>query len=241
MKLWTTFHDDPKVQNLSDKAFRYYVNALSWCGHHDRDGIFECIGKPPKFLEELIASDLFIPQVDGYSFYIHGWDKRQISREDMERKRAAGKKAADARWTAERNATPHANRMHAAVQVPNAKVEVEEQVKGEKNPAPAARARDELFDSLAEATGRNPYEMTRTDQRATATALADIKRATGWVTAAEIQARAENYRLHMPQVTLTPSALAKHWAMCAKPPTAAPKLKAARGLALADQLEAQGR
>ena len=42
------------------------------------------------------------------------------------------------------------------------------------------------------------------------------------VTTMEIQRRAANYRLHMPDAMITPSALAKHWATCDHPPKSVP-------------------
>jgi len=46
-------------------------------------------------------------------------------------------------------------------------------------------------------------------------ALSDIKSVCPELTIAEIQRRSANYRTHY-SATLTPSALAKHWALCDK-------------------------
>ena len=83
-----------------------------------------------------------------------------------------------------------------------------------------ARPRDLLFDALAEATDGSPYELTRPALRACGVAKANIIHVSPDVTPEEIRRRAENYRLHMPGLTLTASALAKHWARCARPPPA---------------------
>jgi len=48
--------------------------------------------------------------------------------------------------------------------------------------------------------------------------LPDIKAVCPSVDAAEIGRRAQNYRLHMPQVTISAPALAKHWAKCETAP-----------------------
>lgn len=85
--------------------------------------------------------------------------------------------------------------------------------------AKPTRERDAAFDALATACGCNPREMTRPDARACAVAAADIRRVMANVDGAEIARRAANYRLHMPDCSLTPSALAKHWAKCASGPT----------------------
>lgn len=85
--------------------------------------------------------------------------------------------------------------------------------------APAApRARNELFDALAVAEGSNPHQLTQPAAKTIGKALADIRRACPGLTPAEIAKRATNYRLHMPDATLTASALAKWWAKVGTPP-----------------------
>jgi crotonobetainyl-CoA:carnitine CoA-transferase CaiB-like acyl-CoA transferase len=81
---------------------------------------------------------------------------------------------------------------------------------GNRSPK-AARSRDELFDALATATGRNPREMTEGEMRACAVALASIRKASPAVTADEIKNRAANYQRMFPHAALTPHAIANHW------------------------------
>lgn len=104
VKLWTTLHDDPGVLRLSDGAFRYYINAWSWCGHHETDGVFEVFGKHPRQVAELLGHGKFEPTDDPNKFAIHGWPGRQESSAKAAQRSARGKAAADARWNAERNA-----------------------------------------------------------------------------------------------------------------------------------------
>ncbi|WP_052362048.1 hypothetical protein [Geminisphaera colitermitum] len=84
--------------------------------------------------------------------------------------------------------------------------------------APKPRQRDPLFDALAAVDGSDPAQLTKPAARAVGVALADIRRVVPGLTPDEIARRAANYRLHMPDVTLSASALAKWWAKCANPP-----------------------
>ncbi|EIP96852.1 hypothetical protein OpiT1DRAFT_01277 [Opitutaceae bacterium TAV1] len=86
-------------------------------------------------------------------------------------------------------------------------------------PPPSPRRRDPLFDALAAVDGSDPAQLTKPAARAVGVALADIRRVAPGLTPDEIDRRAANYRLHMPDVTLSASALAKWWARCASPPS----------------------
>lgn len=154
VKLWTTLHDDTDVKRLSDRAFRAYILAWSWCGRHETDGIYDVFAElvGAKALEELVRREKLIPLDDGEHYAIRGWGKRQITKDEIEKRRAAGKAAADARWTTRRNA----NRIADG----NTEEQVEEQVREERGTVtpsgkPAARStlvtHDQLY--LAERIG----------------------------------------------------------------------------------------
>lgn len=74
------------------------------------------------------------------------------------------------------------------------------------------RRRDALFDALAEACQLAPEDLTPSARGALNRALKDL-RAVG-ATPDEIHRRAGQYRQMWPAVTLTPTALARHWAEC---------------------------
>lgn len=83
--------------------------------------------------------------------------------------------------------------------------------------APAARARDIVFDALCEACGWDPTALTKTAARATGVAASEIRRAfagTPDELVAEIAHRRNAYVRIYPHAALTPNALAKHWAGC---------------------------
>ncbi len=77
---------------------------------------------------------------------------------------------------------------------------------------PKTRPRDPLMDALATVGGGKPAEVTQ--WAPVAVAMKQIKAVAPELTPAEISRRAENYRTHYPDCALTPTALAKHWALC---------------------------
>jgi hypothetical protein len=70
--------------------------------------------------------------------------------------------------------------------------------------------RDALFDALAVSCGIEPAELTRSARGAINKALKDLREV--GATPEEISLRAERYRRRWPKMTLSATALAKHWA-----------------------------
>lgn len=85
-------------------------------------------------------------------------------------------------------------------------------------PAKPPRERNLVLDSLAAVDGSDPLQVTKGAWSGIARALSDIKAVTPDVTPDEISRRAANYRLHHRDATISPLALAKHWAKCDHPP-----------------------
>ena len=81
-------------------------------------------------------------------------------------------------------------------------------------PDKPARARNPLFDALAEACGADPAQMPARQARACGVALAEIRKACPSVDPPEFARRAERYRRLYRDAALTPSALCAHWAEC---------------------------
>jgi uncharacterized protein YdaU (DUF1376 family) len=75
----------------------------------------------------------------------------------------------------------------------------------------AARQRNELLDALAVVGGGSLESVTRALWGETAKALADIREVCPDVEPDMIRVAAASYRAEWPKVTLSPSALAKHW------------------------------
>lgn len=87
--------------------------------------------------------------------------------------------------------------------------------KGNQTIAPvgAPRARNELLDALATVGGGKPEEVTQWGPAIAA--RAEIVVVSPDVTPDEVRRRAVNYRTHFDGAALTPTALSKHWAVCA--------------------------
>ena len=87
--------------------------------------------------------------------------------------------------------------------------------KGNQSIAPvgAPRARNELLDTLATVGGGKPEEVTQWGPAIAA--RAEIVVVSPDVTPDEVRRRAANYRTHFDGAALTPTALSKHWAVCA--------------------------
>lgn len=79
------------------------------------------------------------------------------------------------------------------------------------------RERNVLLDALARATGSDPLQVPASAWGGIAKALAEIRAVCPGLTPDEIARRAGNYRTHMRDALLTPSALCKNWALCDQP------------------------
>lgn len=98
------------------------------------------------------------------------------------------------------------------------KVKERKELKEPIAPAKPPRARNPLLDALVALDGSDPAQVTSSGYGAAGKALKEIKEVCPSVTLAEIQRRGANYRMHMPDMTISPSALARHWAKCEHPP-----------------------
>lgn len=87
-----------------------------------------------------------------------------------------------------------------------------------KAPEKTERKSNPLFDALAFETDGDPSKLTQQTARAVGVALSAIKRVCEDLSPQEITRRANNYRLHFRDATLTASALSKHWARCDSEP-----------------------
>jgi uncharacterized protein YdaU (DUF1376 family) len=87
-----------------------------------------------------------------------------------------------------------------------------------KPPSDAGKLHDALFDALATACGSDPRQMPLPAARACGVALAAIRKVAPNVTAADFAIRARNYRRHLRDAVLTPSALCNQWSLCAHAP-----------------------
>jgi hypothetical protein len=101
-------------------------------------------------------------------------------------------------------------------------------------PTKSTRVADELFEALVDACAIDAASLTQTGRGPLNKALAELRGA--HATPDEVRQRAHNYRLVFADAALTPMALAKHWAQCARPPVAN---GAGKGQAVLDRLRSR--
>lgn len=97
--------EHPKVEGLSDRAFRVLVDLWCYCGRNRSDGVVtekRWLSVPSKVRAELLAAGLADPIDIGGAVTMHGYLEYNRSRKEIDElsaKRAeAGQKAAAARW-----------------------------------------------------------------------------------------------------------------------------------------------
>jgi hypothetical protein len=98
---------------------------------------------------------------------------------------------------------------------------------------PKQRARDLVFDAVTEVCGIDMDSLTATARGPLVRAVKELK--TVGATADEVRVRAIEYRVRMPEMSLTPMALVKHW-----PSLAEPRRQVSRGNATLARLQANG-
>ena len=94
----------------------------------------------------------------------------------------------------------------------------------EKNQLNASRTpsdRPPLLIALATVNGQDPNQIPASAWRGIARALREIRAVCPRISIEEINRRGRLYRQHMPEAMITPYALAKHWALCDRPPSPA--------------------
>lgn len=108
--------EHPKIEGLSDKAFRALITLWCYCGRQRTDGLVtrkQWEAWPAKARAELEAAGLARP-VLSEGAVMHDFLAHQRSREEIDelaaKRSVAGKKAADARWNGtdtKTHALPH--------------------------------------------------------------------------------------------------------------------------------------
>lgn len=99
------FSSNPKVWQLSDKAYRLHMCAIEYCARFLTDGVLEphslaqiaavakC-SRPARLVDELVAGRLWVKRTEGWR--IHDFLKYNRSREQVEAHRAETAKRQDA-------------------------------------------------------------------------------------------------------------------------------------------------
>lgn len=196
------FYDNPKFLDLSLEATGLWVTMLAWSNRNLTDGIV-----PQKAVEKmgglcitelvdagLVECDLLNFRIVNYHCYQPSADEVKSRQAEMsEKRRAAGRKGAAARWQTDSKPMATQSQPHD----PN------------PNPNYIARPRDELFDAIVEVCAIDVDSLTRS----AASVVGKTRKSLAAVGADGVAVRraAESYRRMYPGMALTPTALDKHW------------------------------
>lgn len=103
------FPKHPKVLRLSDGAFRLHISGICYAAQYLTDGLIDADVVPllmPRFqrryVTELVERTLWIQRGDVYEIHDYlEWNRSKDQVEaERERKRRAGRKGAEKRWSA---------------------------------------------------------------------------------------------------------------------------------------------
>jgi len=108
------FADHPKVDALTDGAFRLHVAGMNYCARKLTDGVVEkhrvhrlMPVYKPSYLKELLAANIWLPHPGGYEIHDYlDWNKSKAwwdERREKEAKRIADWRAKNAAKNAEQN------------------------------------------------------------------------------------------------------------------------------------------
>jgi hypothetical protein len=105
-----SFPEHPKIQRISDKAYRLHVNALCYCNRNLTDGVLStaavraqktAIRATKRHVEELVDGALWGPLTGGYE--IHDFLEWNPSAAVVKRKRAEARERMEAHRSRERS------------------------------------------------------------------------------------------------------------------------------------------
>lgn len=208
-------HDHRKARTAGTAAMGLWVLSGAWSMDNLTDGFVpdsvcqRWDRNYRRLAHKLVDAGLWMEDLQGgekgWSF--HDWKGIQRSKAEVEQDRHAAterqRKAREAARSRRDNAVTHAE-TPVLVTVPQTRPD-----QTSKELAAPPRARDELFDALAEACRINPAELTKASRGSLNGALAQL-RLVG-ATPNQVKVRANRYRQRYPEIALTPPSLAKHW------------------------------
>jgi len=209
--------DHPKIEPLSDAAFRLLITMWCWSSRHLTDGRIPEVSwskrGTAKARAELVTAGLVVAEHGGYR--MHDYLKHQRSAADVaelkEKRREAGKKGGQAKANALALAKQKP-KQNASKHVAETETDTEELEVSNSSGPPRRRERppDPTWDALLVACGIDAGSLTTPQRGATNKAAAELRGV--HATPDDIKTRAVAYRRTFPNAALTPSALVKHWA-----------------------------
>lgn len=205
--------DHPKVEPLSDAGFRLLVSTWCWCSRHHTDGrIKEAVWLKrgtAKTRAELMAAGLaevLEPGLIQMHDYLE-WQRSAAQIAELTRKRRqAGSKGGKAKASAKQVLEQTSGK--AVPESETEELEVSSSHSAAAKP-PKQRPPDLLFDALVVACGIDPKGLTASARGSVNTALKQLREVEA--TPNQVQLRARRFRERYRDITLTPTALAKHW------------------------------
>lgn len=160
------YFDNPKLADLVEdqpRAVILHLRAIAYCAQHLTDGIF-----PMRLVMRLACGsqcDLdalvqcgLVRVVDDVNAEVHDYLKHQRSAESVGKAKAAGQRAAAARWSRNSDADGNADRIADGNAEPNAKREREKERETTTPNAADAAAFEEFWDTYSKKTGRKKSE-----------------------------------------------------------------------------------
>jgi hypothetical protein len=195
-----SFYDHPKFIDLSLEATGLWLTMLAWSNRNLTDGIV-----PQKAVEKmgglcitelvdagLVERDLLNFRMVNYVCYQPSAEEVKARQADVsEKRRAAGRKGAAARWQTDSN--PMATQSQP----------------DDPNPNYIARARDEMFDAIVEVCGIDSSSLTKSAASMVGKARKSL--VSVGATPESVRQAAAAYRRAYPTMALTPTALDKHY------------------------------
>ena len=233
------FVEHPKVMDLSDRAFRLHVAGLCYATRNLTDGILAdravkvvcaLTAATRKHVVELRDAGLWVALENGYEIkdYLDYNPDAETLKELRDKRREAGRlggiRSGESRRSKQQNTEAPGEAKDEASAEANASrfagggasnhidknKNLEPKTFAAAAPPRKPREPDLVWEAVLEVCGIEQASLTKSGRGAANTAVADIKAAGG--TPADVRSRAVEFRRNWPGITLTPSALAKHWA-----------------------------
>lgn len=200
-----SFYDHPKFVNLTMESVGLWVSLLAWSNRNLTDGVVpvkvaDRFGVDPA---ELIAAGLVEQDLIHLTIVNYGDYQPTAAeiRERSDKRRAAGRKGAANRWQTDSN--DDGNEMANAMAKPK-------QIDGPNpNPIIATRRNDGMFDAIVEVCGVDSSAITASAGSMIGKARKSLVAA--GATPESIRQVADAYRRAYPGMSLTPTALEKHY------------------------------
>jgi len=217
VKLDDGFPEHPKAVGLSDAALACWVRGLCYASRNLTDGgvptpALRLVGTR-KAATELVAAGLWDETPDGW--FVHDYGEHQRTRDEVETQREQNRERArvSRQRRSERARTSQRDKgvSHSEVTKPESESETETELITIA-PAPPARRTDSLWDSVMVACSIHSERIPDGARAAYNKALKELR--TVGATPDEVAQRAKVYKVRWPDVSLTPTALARRWAEC---------------------------